>query len=156
LFDPSNPNSLERLITSIANKGGEEIVTLPYEGIWIINERENSIALMIDSKISGIAPDTYVSLLPGGSCPSGSKGRLGVDEPFEVCCFSKSMGTIFNITFKIWFRDLVDENGRIYRLKIFPLGSSSLKSKNLLLRFDPTNSFEKEDLVQKSVGILLR
>ncbi|HDH91382.1 MAG TPA: hypothetical protein ENF38_00345, partial [Candidatus Aenigmarchaeota archaeon] len=105
-FDPTNPNSLERKIIDIANRGGEEVFSLNFKGVWNVNEDENSISFSFLSMISGFVPGKGITLLPGGSCPSSGPGRLGIDEPFDICGYSEPSGNKYNITFKIWFRNL--------------------------------------------------
>lgn len=153
-FDPSNPNSLERKIVSVANRRGEETLSLDFKGVWSINENENSISFSFLSRISGFAEDKGIPLVPGGSCPSSGTGKLGIDEPFDVCGYSKPYEDRYNITFKVWFRELVDEDGNVYRIKISPLGSSSLLSKSLLIKFGGIR--EEESLIETKINILLQ
>ena len=66
-----------------------------------------------NSKTANIAANTPlpISLTPGVQCapfPSPSSGTLGQDSSSVVCASATNLGDVFEIKYKIWFRELHD------------------------------------------------
>lgn len=124
-FDRSNANSLPRIIEDVANNGGERIFSSTIDGLWVLNEYDtigeerNSIQFTVATKISNIATDIgWISLTPGASCPP-TIGVVGTDEASVVCTRADSSGVGYNITYRLWFRELDEAGGtRGYKINI--------------------------------------
>lgn len=117
-FSQSNLNSLPKMIEDVANNRGVRSFTVGADGLWIFNPAEDSIEFSFPSKTSNIAADTQspVSLTTGVQCtgasppnsPSPATGALGQDSSSVVCARAISSQGFFNITYKVWFRELDD------------------------------------------------
>lgn len=138
-FSQTNQNSLPKIIEDVANNRGVRSFTVGVDGIWILNENDNSIEFGFTSKTSNIAAGTLnpISLTSGVQCtelappnsPSPPTGTLGHDSSSVVCVTAVQQDDIFTIKYKIWFREIYDN----------PLS--------------PTASGFKIDLVQDSMGL---
>ncbi|OYT42118.1 MAG: hypothetical protein B6U78_02120 [Candidatus Aenigmarchaeota archaeon ex4484_224] len=157
IFDPNNPNSLERKIVYVANSESSEIFSSDYDGTWIIDPNENSISFSFVSKVTGISPkNEWYSLLPNKDCsnPSSQEGILGSDESFIVCTKAKSLGDSFEITFKIWFINLTDPiSGKKYLIHIYPESLNASVTKTLKLEY--SSAYETSEIRKTNVGIVL-
>ena len=148
-FDPNNPTSLERRIVFVASNKGEEYFSLDKEGIWILDTTENSISFTFFSRVSNFGVGEWISL-SGEDCENIREGSLG-ERPFVVCARSDPVADGFNITYKIVFRDLVDEDGNTYRIILS--GTSSAVSKKGIIRYVKTSTSQK--LIETKIEILL-
>ncbi len=118
LFSQTNHNSLPKMIEEVANNRGSKSFTINTDGIWVLNENEDSIEFNFTSKTSNIAVGTPnpISLTAGVQCtgtsppssPSPPTGTLGQDSASVVCVRATSLGDLFVITYKIWLRELND------------------------------------------------
>lgn len=119
-FNQKNENSLSSKIEYIANSGGEETFSLDVNGLWILSSTENSILFTFFSRVSNIGSADWISLTTGASCPP-SKGTLGIDKPSAVCARADTLADGYNITYKIWFRQLDESGGaRGYKINLVP------------------------------------
>ncbi|MFH7882430.1 MAG: hypothetical protein QW140_01780 [Candidatus Aenigmatarchaeota archaeon] len=113
-FDPKNPNSIGRRIEYVANFGGEQTFSIDLDGIWIlkqfndVSEENNSLLFTFSSKISNVAPNF-------GWVPFSSNiqeiGKLGLDDPSVVFERADSSGGRYDITLRVWFRELESMDG---------------------------------------------
>jgi len=119
-FNQKNENSLSSKIEYIANSGGEETFNLDVNGLWKLDTTENSISFTFFSRVSNIGSAAWISLTTGASCPP-STGTLGIDKPSVVCARADTLADGYNITYKIWFRQLDESSGaRGYKIKLVP------------------------------------
>jgi len=132
-FDQNNANSLPSRIEFVANNGGEQAFTLDANGVWLLNPcpaqelpscspkqnatEFNSIEFTFFSKVTDVSdkdaegkPIGFISKTPGASCPP-SAGILGKDKSSAVCVKSKQSQDGYEITYKIWFRELDETAG---------------------------------------------
>lgn len=124
-FDGTNVNSLPRMIEDVANNGGEKTFYSNIDGLWTLNEYDgsgeenNSIEFMIASKVSNIGVDMdWISFTDGGTCPP-EIGVLGIDEGSVVCARADSTGVNYNITYRMWFREIDESSGtRGYKINL--------------------------------------
>jgi hypothetical protein len=124
-FDRTNVNSLPRMIEDVANNGGEKTFYSNIDGLWTLNEydlgeeKTNSLEFMIASKVSNIGTDLgWISLTSGAACPP-TIGVLGVDESSVVCARADSTGTNYNVTYRLWFREVDESAGtRGYKINL--------------------------------------
>ncbi len=117
-FLQTNQNSLPKTIEDVANNRGIKTFTANSEGVWILDENEESIAFFFTTKTSNIAADTQnpISLSSGVQCtgttppdsPSPPNGTLGQDSASVVCVSATTLTDAFTIKYKIWFRELSD------------------------------------------------
>ncbi len=146
-FDPNNVNSLPAEIVNIANNQGQTQFissvggfwqlypcadTMPgggyYSGCGNFGAENNSIAFTFASRASEIAPNVGWVSLSGTNCPPAN-GNLGSDPADVVCVRTDSTGLgVYNITYRIWFRQLVDPNGNIYKINLLQHPSTALTS----------------------------
>jgi flagellin-like protein len=114
-FDPNNANSLQRKITNVANRGGEDVFSIDVDGIWMMSA--NSIQFTFFSKATNIGPGDWVPI-SAGSCNSPlSPAYLGSNS-FVTCARADPLADGYNITYQVWFRELVDPNNPNVRQKI--------------------------------------
>lgn len=128
-FDQNNINSLPSKIEYIANNRGEDIFHSTVEGIWKLNENENFISFTFFSKVSDIAVDKgWVPLTIGASCPP-SPGFLGIHKGSVVCARADYHKDGYNITYRIWFRTLLESGkDRGYKIKLVRHEASPISS----------------------------
>jgi hypothetical protein len=111
-FDYYNPSSLPQKVEFVANTGSTEALTLDAQGIWEVhpfNETSplnNSIIFSFFSKVTNININQPISLTPGGSCPP-TPGTIGKDSFSVVCISGNPIYDGFNITYFIFFRNLI-------------------------------------------------
>jgi flagellin-like protein len=114
-FDPNNANSLQRKITNVASRGGEDVFSIDVDGIWMMSA--NSIQFTFFSKATNIGPGDWVPI-SAGSCSSPlSPAYLGSNS-FVTCARADPLADGYNITYQVWFRELVDPNNPNVRQKI--------------------------------------
>jgi len=112
-FDKNNVNSLPRKIEYVAGYGGKDTFTSDTEGIWSLfpydytNPESNSIQFSFSSKSINVQESQINAgwLLLTQTNPAAI-GRLGVDDPSVVFERIDRTGDSFNITYKLWFREL--------------------------------------------------
>jgi len=111
-FDQNSQSSLPNTIEFIANNQGEQTVKLEITGFWKLNEGESSIQYTFFSKISNIAVGSnWVSLTPGADCnlfTGPAIGYVGKDRSSVVCARADKLGDGYNVTYKVWFREIDD------------------------------------------------
>jgi hypothetical protein len=134
-FDPSNPNSLQGKIVSVANRGGEEVFKLDVDGLWIISTTDNSIQFTFSSKATNIkAVGTWVVITPG-SCETPLQPAYLGSNSFVTCARADLAGDRYNITYKVWFRELIDPTdptqSRRQRIELQPVGPTASTTKTL-------------------------
>jgi len=106
-FDPNNANSLQRKITNVASRGGEDVFSIDVDGIWMMSA--NSIQFTFFSKATNIGPGDWVPI-SGENCSSPlSPAYLGSNS-FVTCARADPLADGYNITYQVWFRELVDPN----------------------------------------------
>ncbi|MDI6798555.1 MAG: hypothetical protein QMD12_00960 [Candidatus Aenigmarchaeota archaeon] len=121
-FDKNNANSLTRKIEFIANNGGEDTFTLDVNGIWILYPADsqgesNSIYFTFRSRASNLA--TNINWIPLSSANTNPTATVGIDDPSVVFGRADSSEGAYNITYKLWFRQL-NGTDRNYLIKLLP------------------------------------
>jgi hypothetical protein len=142
-FDRNNFNSLVKKIEYVAKNGGEDTFTLDISGIWILypcpssdglgcscgaaepcNSENNSIQFSFPSRASNIAVNS--NWVPINSPNPSYFGTLGIDDVSVVLAKSESAGDGFNITYKLWFRELNESLNIGYKVDIMPSGTPGI------------------------------
>jgi len=111
----------------VASVGGSTTLSLDIDGIWVLNETENSISFTFPSKVSDKGLNQWI----GEGCPfTGQTGTVGIDKPSVVCVFVSQTETGFNITYKIGFRELISSDGtKGYKIQLVkPSGGVSVST----------------------------
>lgn len=146
-FDPSNVNSLPAKIATIANNQGQTEFTTSVSGLWQLYPcadtmpgggyypgcgnfgiDNDSISFTFASHTSKVAPDKGWISLSSAACPP-VQGNLGSDSAYVVCVRADSTGTgVYNVTYRVWFRPLVDPTGNVYKINLLQHPSSPLMS----------------------------
>jgi hypothetical protein len=114
-FNPDNPNSLPRRMQYIINVGGDEIYTVAADGVWRLDDVNDSLEFSFLAKVSNFPEggDFY----PVGSSASCNEtiGIIGKDNSYIVCGSSiRVEGDRFQITYRIKFIELKDTTGENY------------------------------------------
>lgn len=162
-FNQNNANSLPNKIEYIANNGGEETFTLDVSGFWVLHScpqgelancrdttpENNSLEFSFFSKVSNIAVGAgWVSLTTGSSaaCPPFI-GIVGKDRSSVVCARADSVGDGYNITYKLWFRELDEPEGLTgYKIDLVKHEAGSYTSTGKSIRIS------RQSISQVSVG----
>jgi len=105
-----NDDSLSSKIEYVASNGGEDTFSLDINGIWIIKPDENSVSFTFFSRASNVGSSIWIPLTSGATCPPSS-GTIGVDRPSVVCTKADTLFDGYNITYKVWFRQLNVSSG---------------------------------------------
>jgi len=162
-FDPNNPNSLEKRIQYVANFGGEQTFFIDLDGVWILNEYDrespenNSITFTFSSKVSQIAPNFgWIPFSPNIQ----EIGKIGLDEPSVIFGRADSKGGRYNITFKVWFRELENIDGsKGYKINLVKDPSGKLASTSKYLKISRgniiTQQSDEKTLTITEIKILL-
>ena len=125
-FDLNNKNSLPSNIHIVADTGIDDQFDSNYEGLWMIDEGENSISLKINTNLTKVTPDAgWFPSNPSETCPP-KQGVLGKNATAVFCVRSDTNEEgNYSVTYKIYFR---------------PLFSPSIfKTFDIRLRSDPSN-----------------
>ena len=173
LFSQTNQNSLPKMIEDVANNKGVKTFKINTDGIWKLNQNEDSIEFTFTSKTSNIAAGTAfpISLTSGVQCtgtdpypnyPSPKNGTLGKDSA-SVVCVKSTQGDVFTITYKIWFRELYDNpfspsaNGFKIDLIQDPAGLATSTGRTVGITFldSATETTASITLIKKQIKILL-
>ena len=160
-FDQKSINSLPSKIEAVANNRGEASINLDIDGLWKLNENEDSISFTMFSKVSKSAANLQINpwvSLSGADCnqPSISAGTLSVDRPSVVCTRADSINDGLNVTYKVYFRQL---NGQGINYKIDLIkhesGATSSTGKTVRIVFaDRTETQGQQTLITYKVKIL--
>jgi hypothetical protein len=159
-FDQNNINSLPSKIEYVAANRGEDTFISETTGIFELNQTENSISFSFFSRVSDIAVNSgWISLTHGASCPP-SDGYVGIDKASVVCARSDTHQDGYNITYKVFFRKLLEPGGaKGYKIKLVKHEASQLKvsGKNVKIIFsDLAESQENgKTIIITNVKILL-
>jgi hypothetical protein len=159
-FDQNNVNSLPSKIEYIANNRGEDTFRTETNGILELNETENSISFSFFSRVSDIAVNAgWISLTHGSSCPP-SEGSVGIDKASVVCARADTHANGFNITYKIFFRTLLEPAGnKGYKIQLSKHEASPLKSagRNVRIIYSDVSSQTQDgkNIIVTKVKILL-
>ena len=105
--------SLPELIEEVANsgvEGTERTFSSSDDGIWKLDESANYIEFTISAQTSNIATGIgWICLTGGATCPP-SAGIVG-ENAGVVCGRADASGTGYNITYRLWYRELDDASG---------------------------------------------
>lgn len=111
--------SLPGKIEYVANNGGEETFSLDVNGLWALDPTEDSISFTFFSRASNIGKSDWISLTSGAGYPPPSSGTIGIDKPSAVYAKADTLGSGYNITYKIWYRQLNESSGiRGYKINL--------------------------------------
>ncbi len=167
-----NQNSLPGMIKDVANNRGMKTFNINTDGLWVLNEDEDSIEFQFSSKTANVAANTAnpISLTSGVQCsgdtpkysPVPATGILGQDNSAVTCVNAISTTELFTIRYKIWFRELVDNpvspaQGFKIDLVKDPTGLSSSSGKTVRIIFDQSSEdvVGQKTLITKKIKILL-
>jgi hypothetical protein len=159
-FDQSNPSSLSSKIESVSKLGGEDTFTLDINGFWELNESEDSISFKFNSKVTDIAAGLgWISLTEGESCPPSS-GTVGSDKISVVCAKAEKVGETYEITYKIFFRELEDPiTNRIYKIDLVKheagVLTSGRKTVKIVRGSESVTTRDSKTLISTEIKILL-
>lgn len=168
-FDQDKVNSLPSKIEFVAkSSGAEETFSLDVDGIWILYPasstvlENNSIQFTFLSKTSKVVVGAWTPLTPGATCPP-SNGTLGLDKSSVVCARADIMRDIYNITYRIYYRELYESSDltKGYKINLIqdPRGSNSLTSTSKSIRISRgdvyTQIISGKTLIITNVTILL-
>lgn len=167
-FNLDNSNSLPAKIKSVANSGSKDAASLDVAGVTrlypgsYVGTENNSIDFGFQSSVTSYAENRGWISLTGAACPP-AKGIIGQDDPAVVCVRAdKVSGGAFNITFRLYMRELEDaekRNGFKINLVQHPAGSavSSGSKANLRIEFDSRSqqAIGSKTLITTNVKILL-
>jgi len=158
-FDQTKSSSLPNRIEFIANAGsGGETFSLDVDGLWNLNETEDSIQFAFFSKVSNIAVDDWMPLtqVAGASCPP-SRGIRG-EKSSIVCAKAEKFADGYNIYYKVWFRKLDDLDGnRVFQIDLIQARSSNSTSKSFGILFEKVRQEPEgqKTLIATEIKILL-
>ncbi|MEM5801874.1 MAG: hypothetical protein QXQ18_00605 [Candidatus Aenigmatarchaeota archaeon] len=165
-FSQINVNSLPSKIERAANSASEETFNLDVDGLWVLypydfsGPENNSISFTFFSKVTDMAPDTgWQSLTPNAQCPP-LQGTLAVDKASVVCRRADKFSDGYNITYRIWFRNLTDtRNLQIYRINLLKheagYATSTLKTLKIFGSTPVKTTIGSQTLITTEVKILL-
>ncbi|HKZ45495.1 MAG TPA: hypothetical protein VJ343_02210 [archaeon] len=170
-FDPNNYNSIIKKIEYIAKNGGEDTFNLDVDGLWTLfscpsadgisecscdvlttgcNTENNSVQFSFFSRVTNIAYDQgWVSL---SATNTGGIGTVGIDNTFVVWAKAVKSGEGFQITYKIWFRELDESPTKGYKIDLVsPSGKSISSGKAIRISNEGTKyiSVGKELIITK-------
>jgi len=132
-------------IQYVANNGGEETITTGADGLWMLypsdslSPENNSLQFSFVSKVSPIATEcpkgsgNPCGWIPLSSTNTNPTGILGIDDAFVIFGKAFQVGTeYYNITYKIWFRQLNESSFKAYKINLTSsTGARASISRNL-------------------------
>jgi len=117
-FNPDNPNSLPRRMQYIINVGGDEIYTVAADGVWRLDDVNDSLEFSFLAKVSNFPDDGSFYQVGIGAVCNETINRIGIigkDNSYIVCGSSiRVEGDRFQITYRIKFIELKDTTGENY------------------------------------------
>lgn len=154
-FDQTKPSSLPNRIEFIASAGrGEEIFNIDANGGWVLNATGDWIQFTFLSKVSNVGIGEEVSLTPGASCTSLQAGYVGEDRASVVCVNVTQVGDIFEIRYRVYFRELKERDGiRSYKIDLVPSEPERSTTKSLRISF--VGIEEQNNLIKTKIKINL-
>lgn len=156
-FNQELPSRIE----GVARSWGSDRFSLDVDGIWFLNETENTVSFTFFSKVSDKGTDQWIGM---GCDPEqgfvGQGGRFGIDKPSIICAKAMQTGSGFNITYKIGYRELLNiDETKFYKIKLVKSagGVSSSTGKDITISFKNTKdeSTEQKTLIITEIEILL-
>lgn len=138
-FSRDNANSLPSKIEAIANNKGEATFNLDVDGLWVLDENEDSISFTFFTKTSKVATNLktnpWVSL-SGVDCNTAiATGVLGTNKPSAICARADTFETGYNVTYKVYFRQLDPAtSGASYKIDLVKHESGPLSSTGKSIR----------------------
>jgi len=175
-FDYDNQDSIGNEIEFVAKNGGQETFSSNIKGLWTLTCTEaddgdecgdslDILEFVTNNKVSNIAVSTdennigWIALTPGGSCPPIS-GTVGINNPYVVCAKSEPFGEGYNMTYRIWLRELYDSSeSKIWKINLVKHESGDIsKDSNSIkiIRGDvTTGNQDGKTLITTEVKILL-
>lgn len=125
-FNQNNANSLPNRIEDVAKVGGETTFNLDVDGLWILDENQDTLQFTFLSRVSNIAANAgWISLTSGASCPP-STGTVGQDKLSVICARSDTVANNYNITYRIWYRTLNESGGdKAHRIDLLQHSASA-------------------------------
>jgi hypothetical protein len=145
-------------ITHVADLRGSLTFSMDVDGIWSLNEINNTISFTFFSR----ATDKGLNQWIGEGCPfGGQSGTMGISKPYVLCVFVSQIGSGFNITYQLGFRELATSDGtRGYKIVLVkPAGGVSASTgKNILITYssiDQLPSVGQKTLITTKIEILL-
>jgi hypothetical protein len=167
-FSETNINSIQNKIQAVANSGGKDQVIIdlsgfvrlyPYDSVAVEN---NSLEFTFTGTVSSKNTDGKWISLTGGGCPPAT-GVLGQDEPAVICAKASKTGAgYYNITYKLFMRELEDAEKRNgFKINLVKHPSSQLiasgEKRAIRIEFDKRNqqTIGSKTLITTDVKILL-
>lgn len=159
-FDLNAANSLPRLIETVAREGGQAVFTLDTKGKWYLDgettgENTNSIRFTFVS--SSYKVDQDIGWIPLSTGNPSSTGTLGVDEPSVIFSRTDKAQEKFNITYKVWFRELWNAAGtKGYKIVLFAEGTDTSTGNSIRIsrKSEPKPDSTNEKLMITEINIL--
>lgn len=158
-FNHDNANSLPSKIEYIANMGGEDSFTADTDGLWALDSGSNWIQFTFSSKLTNIAYNMtdWISLTSEAFCPP-DPGMVGADSSSVVCARADTHGDTFNITYRVWFRNVLDNllnPTKGYKIELVSAtgGNSSAWKTIRISRGDVGQSPSNPDLIVTKIKI---
>lgn len=167
-FSETNINSLPSKVQAVANSAGKDQIIIDLEGVTRlypyddVSIENNSIEFTFTSTVSSKSADGNWVSLTGGACPPAA-GVLGQDEPAVICAkASRTGGGVYNVTYKMFMRELEDAEKRNgFRINLVRHPSSQLISagekRAIRLEFDKRDQQQAgpKTLITTDVKVLL-
>ncbi len=174
-FNPENSDSIGRKMEFVAKNGGQETFISTVDGLWSLTctsadqgdgcTEYDILQFVTTSKVSNIAVSTvendigWISMSSGGSCPPVA-GSVGIDDSYVVCAKSEPFGEGFNMTYRLWFRELYDySDTKIWEIGLVKHESGELiKNTNIVKIIKngvTTGSQSGKTLITTEIKILL-
>ena len=129
LFDTKSITSLPSIIDYVAEIGGKKEITPGFRGTWKVDPIEDFIEVSVMSKKTPIASDKGWIPLTGETCPP-SKGKLGVNNYYVVCAKSESKDGEYQVSYRLWCRELEGYKSNIYRIDLECIGKTESSNVN--------------------------
>jgi len=161
-FDLNNVNSLPKKIEAVARDGGQVVFSFDIKGKWYLDtessgENNNSIRFSFDSRSYKV--DQGKGWVPLSTGNPSSYGSLGIDEPSVVFGRTDKTENKFNITYKVWFRELwkdpiIKDSG--YKIVLFAEGAANSVGNSMKIsrRSEPKPDPANEKLMITEINIL--
>lgn len=164
-FGQNNVNSLPSKIEAIANNKGDTTLKLDADGLWALNEDEDSISFTFFAKVSKVATNLesnpWVSLTSGVNCNALpiSAGILGSEKSSAVCARADTFSDGYNVVYKVYLRQLNPAtSGTSYKIDLIKHESGSLTSTGKSVRITFAGNKEQQvgqqTLITSQVKIL--
>ncbi len=126
---------INNVLENVISNGGEGSITFVSYGRVKISGKDNSVYYILRSEKTPYATNVWIPLTTdntfgvNGTEEANSKAILGINTPSLVMVRTEPIGNgEYLIIFRLALRNLIDQQGNIYKYELIPQGTTSVET----------------------------